>query len=98
VGRPGGYLQHYFDSRGVVRLYEMSFDGRTWNLTRRAADSSPLDFAQQITGSLSNDGNTIDGRWETSADGEEWKVDPADVSQSPVPPVRPAVRRPTTRG
>ena len=24
--RPGGYLQHYFDSRGVVRVYEMTFD------------------------------------------------------------------------
>src|SRR5687768_16242987 len=34
----GGYLQHYFDSRGVVRLYAMTFDGRTWTLTRDRAD------------------------------------------------------------
>jgi hypothetical protein len=30
----GGFVQHYFDARGVVRLYEMTFDGRTWTLER----------------------------------------------------------------
>ena len=23
-----GYTQHYFDSRGIARLYAMTFDGR----------------------------------------------------------------------
>ncbi len=27
-------LQHYFDSRGVCRVYTMSFDGRTWEMSR----------------------------------------------------------------
>ena len=33
-GAATGYLQHYFDSRGVVRLYEMDVDGQDWTLTR----------------------------------------------------------------
>src|SRR3954470_7993795 len=36
-----GYTQHYFDSRGVVRLYAMTFDGRVWTLRREAEDFSP---------------------------------------------------------
>ena len=30
----GGYRQHYFDSRGVHRVYEMSLEGGTWKLWR----------------------------------------------------------------
>ena len=73
--RRGGWLQHYFDSRGVVRLYEMAFDGRTWTLERRTSDFSPLDFAQRFTADLGDDGDTIAGRWETASDGEEWRLD-----------------------
>jgi hypothetical protein len=73
--RPGGFVQHYFDSRGVVRLYEMAFDGRTWTLERRTPDFSPLDFAQRFTADLGDDGDTIAGRWETAPDGEEWRLD-----------------------
>jgi hypothetical protein len=73
--RPGGFLQHYFDSRGVVRLYEMSFDGRTWTLTRRAPDFSPLDFAQRFTADLGDDGDTLVGGWFTMPDGDDWRLD-----------------------
>ena len=70
-----GYVQHYFDSRGVVRLYEMDVDGSEWTLTRVAPDFSPLDFAQRWLGRFSDDGDTIEGRWETSPDGREWELD-----------------------
>jgi hypothetical protein len=73
--RDDGYLQHYFDSRGVVRLYEMDVDGAEWTLTRVAPDFSPLDFAQRWIGRFGDDGDTIEGRWETSADGREWQLD-----------------------
>jgi hypothetical protein len=73
--RPGGYLQHYFDSRGVVRLYEMGFDGRTWTLTRRAPDFSPLDFAQRFTADLGDDGDSLSGAWYTAPDGVDWRLD-----------------------
>jgi hypothetical protein len=73
--RPVGFRQHYFDARGVVRLYEMTFDGREWTLVRRSPDFSPLDFAQRFTGTFSEDGDTITGRWETSPHGTEWQPD-----------------------
>jgi hypothetical protein len=54
-----GYVQHYFDSRGVVRRYEMSVEGGVWTLWREEPG-----FAQRFTGTFGADGNTIDGTWE----------------------------------
>jgi hypothetical protein len=71
----GGYLQHYFDSRGVVRLYAMTLDDGVWTLTRSTPDFSPLDFHQRYIGRFSADGTTIDGAWETSDDGVTWRRD-----------------------
>ena len=45
----GTYLQHYFDSRGVARRYEMSFAEGVWTFSRTEADCSPLDFSQRAT-------------------------------------------------
>jgi hypothetical protein len=70
-----GWTQHYFDSRGVVRRYEMTFDGREWTLLWRTPDVSPLDFHQRYVGTLSADGDVIDGHWEMSDDGTEWRTD-----------------------
>jgi hypothetical protein len=69
------YMQHYFDSRGVIRLYAMTFSGGLWTLLRTTPDFSPLDFSQRYTGSFSADGNTIRGAWETSDDGATWTED-----------------------
>jgi hypothetical protein len=71
----GSYVQHYFDARGVARIYAMTFDGRTWVLERTAPDLSPLDFQQRFIGRFSDDRATIDGEWQTSADGREWSRD-----------------------
>jgi hypothetical protein len=73
--REGGYLQHYFDSRGVARVYKMSFADGVWTLWREAPDFSPLDFAQRYTGTFSDDGKTIAGAWEIRHDGETWEHD-----------------------
>jgi hypothetical protein len=70
-----GYLQHYFDSRGVVRLYAMTFSDGIWTLLRDKPDFSPLDFSQRFRGVFSDDANVIDGRWETSEDGSSWELD-----------------------
>ena len=74
---PGGegFVQHYFDSRGVVRVYRMTFDGRVWTLLREKADFTPLDFSQRYTGTLSDDGATITGRWEIKHPGQDWETD-----------------------
>jgi hypothetical protein len=71
----GTFLQHYFDSRGIARVYEMTFDGRTWTLSRTTPDFTPLDFAQRWSGELSEDGDTITGTWEASEDGSTWTPD-----------------------
>ena len=71
-----GYTQHYYDSRGVVRLYAMTFSGGDWVLLRTTPDFSPLNFSQRYVGRLSADGRTVDGRWETSQDGgATWERD-----------------------
>jgi hypothetical protein len=72
--RTGGYTQHYYDSRGVARLYAMSFADGVWTLTRESPDFSPLDFRQRFTGTFSEDGNTITGAWEKSPGGD-WEHD-----------------------
>ncbi len=69
------YLQHYFDSRGVARVYEMSFSDGVWKLWRESPDFSPLDFRQRFDGTFSEDGRTIAGRWEISPDGSSWEHD-----------------------
>lgn len=71
----GSLLQHYFDSRGVARLYEMSFGDGVWKLSRTAADFSPLDFAQRYVGAISDDGCAIRGTWELSTDRSQWEND-----------------------
>jgi hypothetical protein len=71
----GRYTQHYYDSRGVVRLYAMSLAGGVWTLTRESPDFTPLDFRQRFTGTFSDDGNTITGAWEKSRNGAGWEHD-----------------------
>ena len=70
-----GFLQHYFDSRGVARIYKMTFGGRAWTLWRDEPDFSPLDFGQRFAATFSDDGATIDGTWEICHDGTTWEKD-----------------------
>jgi hypothetical protein len=69
------YTQHYYDSRGVVRLYAMSLAGGVWTLRRECPDFSPLDFRQRFTGTFSQDANTISGAWEKRLNGADWEHD-----------------------
>ncbi len=71
----GTYLQHYFDSRGVARVYEMTFLGGVWTLGREKPGFSPLDFRQRWTGTFGPDGRTITGRWEIAHGDAEWETD-----------------------
>lgn len=66
----GTFEQHYYDSRGVTRVYQMSLDNGIWRLWREAPG-----FWQRYTGRISDDGKTITGAWEKSADGREWSHD-----------------------
>jgi hypothetical protein len=73
--KTGAYTQHYYDSRGVVRLYAMSLAEGVWTLTRESPDFTPLEFRQRFTGTFSEDANTISGTWETGRDGAGWEHD-----------------------
>jgi hypothetical protein len=66
----GTYFQLYSDERGVCRVYEMSIDDREWNLWRRGEP-----FSQRFTATISDDGNTIAGRWEKAEDGANYTTD-----------------------
>jgi hypothetical protein len=66
----GSYSVLYADGRGVHRVYEMSFDGRVWKQWREAPG-----FHQRSEATVSEDGQTIDGRWEKSSDGTDWELD-----------------------
>ena len=63
---------HYFDSRGVERIYRSSrIEDRVWKMWR-----DDPEFTQRFTGTLSEDGNTISGQWEAlSSDGSTWEPD-----------------------
>jgi hypothetical protein len=69
------FLQHYFDSRGVARVYKMSVGDGVWKLWRDSPDFSPLDFSQRYTGAFGDDGKTITGSWEICHDGTTWEHD-----------------------
>jgi hypothetical protein len=63
-------VQHYFDTRGVARVYSMSLEDGVWKLWRDGDD-----FSQRFSGTFSDDGRRIDGRWEIAHDGETWETD-----------------------
>jgi hypothetical protein len=73
--KTGAYTQHYYDSRGVVRLYAMGLADGAWTLTRESPDFSPLDFRQRFTATFSDDGNIISGAWEICRNGAGWEHD-----------------------
>jgi hypothetical protein len=71
----GTFLQHYFDERGVARVYAMSFGDGLWKLERTTADFSPFTFSQRFTGTFTDDGRQIDGTWEIAHDHTTWEKD-----------------------
>lgn len=71
----GTFLQHYFDERGVARVYEMSFGDGVWRLERTKEDFSPFDFSQRFTGTFTEDGKQIKGTWEIAHDHKTWEKD-----------------------
>jgi hypothetical protein len=64
------YSVLYFDSRGVSRIYEMSFEAKTWKMWRNAPG-----FNQRFTGEFSADNKTITAHWDRSEDGVNWQLD-----------------------
>ena len=66
----GTYFQLYSDERGVCRVYEMSIGNGEWKLWR---EGEP--FPQRFFATISDDGNTIAGRWDKAEDGTNYTTD-----------------------
>jgi hypothetical protein len=60
----------YTDERGVARIYQMSLADGIWKMWRESSD-----FSQRMTGTFSDDGNTINWHGEMSHDGSTWETD-----------------------
>jgi hypothetical protein len=61
---------HYFDSRGVFRVYGVAMEGDTLRMWRDAPR-----FSQRLEAKLSDDGTTLAGVWQLSRDDETWDDD-----------------------
>lgn len=59
TGSDRAFQQHYFDSRGVARIYDMTLRDNVWTLFRDGPD-----WPQRFVGHISPDGNTITARLE----------------------------------
>ena len=64
------YRMLYYDSRGVSRIYRMTFSGGIWTIWRDFPG-----FSQRFHGTFSEDGKIITARWERSSDGSNWVHD-----------------------
>ena len=64
------YAMLYSDSRGVSRIYRMTFSGGIWTLWRDFPG-----FSQRFQGTFSEDGKVISAYWEKSSDGSNWERD-----------------------
>jgi hypothetical protein len=60
----------YYDTRGVRRVYQMTFCDGVWKIWRNAPE-----FKQRFIGKLAPGGRKITGQWEMDADGPGWKKD-----------------------
>ena len=61
---------HYFDSRGVFRVYGVGIDEEAWRLWRDAPG-----FSQRFAGTFADGGDTIAGLWQLCRDGIHWDDD-----------------------
>jgi hypothetical protein len=70
IGNTEGLHMHYFDSRGVHRIYDMSFEDGVWKIWRDHPG-----FSQQFTGVFEDGGATIEGQWQLNEDDSTWNAD-----------------------
>jgi hypothetical protein len=61
---------HYYDSRGVHRIYSLEMNGDILEIARDHPG-----FSQRFTAQLSEDGRTLDGLWTLSEDDATWEDD-----------------------
>ena len=74
IGNTDGLQMHYFDSRGVRRINEVSIEPGVWKWWREEPG-----FSQRFTGTLEDKGSTINGLSQLRRDDVTWKDDLAIV-------------------
>ncbi|MFL5322586.1 MAG: hypothetical protein ACJ790_23195 [Myxococcaceae bacterium] len=67
---PSQLTMHYFDSRGVFRVFEVSIDETAWKFSRIAPG-----FSQRFTGTFADGGDTIVGVSQLCQDDVNWVND-----------------------
>jgi hypothetical protein len=67
----GTFRRHYYDGRGVHRVYEMTFSDGLWRQWREASDP----FPQRFEARFEDGAAVIRGRWEKAEDGVTWTPD-----------------------
>jgi hypothetical protein len=63
---------HYFDTRGVYRLFELTITPDGWSITR---DKGSEQFGQRMAFTFDSTDQTIDGRTQLCHDGVTWVDD-----------------------
>jgi hypothetical protein len=61
---------HYYDSRGVHRMYSLEMSQDVLRIARDAPG-----FSQRFEGALTDGGDTLAGRWRLSRDDKTWDDD-----------------------
>jgi hypothetical protein len=61
---------HYFDTRGVHRVYSVDMTPGVWRFWR-----DDPEFSQRVTGTFADDGDTLTTSGQYSRDGQTWEDD-----------------------
>lgn len=81
IGDTGGLQMHYFDTRGVYRIYAVTVTGDGWETamdrTAPAGSFASADgpFSQRMTYTFENDDKTMSGKGKLSHDNVSWEDD-----------------------
>jgi hypothetical protein len=81
IGDTDGFHMHYFDSRGVHRLFELTMSDDGWAVAmgrHSPADSfasSDAPFSQRLTYTFEHEDQTMSGRGQLSFDDVNWDDD-----------------------
>jgi hypothetical protein len=70
IGDTDGLRMHYFDSRGVHRIYVLSVSDDGWEIARDAPE-----FSQRLWVTFADADNTMIGKSKLSEDHETWNDD-----------------------
>ena len=75
IGETNGLRLHYFDVRGVARLYDVQVDGDAWSYASVAPDVFPMEFEQRFSGTLPDATDSMHGVFQMKEPGKDWEDD-----------------------